>query len=376
MGKYSENSSFRRIAIIGTRGIPNQYGGFEYFAQHLALGLAAKGYEVSVLHPQHLHNNNDHFETIKRIAIKAWTWLPHPIQKLQYSLKSLKAVKNLNLDVVISCGYAPALFFPFFNRDFRNRLVVNMDGLEWKRNKWGRLGKGFLKFSERLATKWAGNLVADNPEIYQYLKKYYRIESHVIGYGADYVEPVDFNLLIKKGFGVQEFGLVVARLEPENQTELIIQSFVNTGKTLIIVGGLNTKYGKKLFKKYGSNPRIHFWGEEYHEPAVQWLRYNSVLYVHGHTVGGTNPSLLQAMAAGCKIFAHGNRYNRATLQKTGYYFDNGEQLETLINSHWDSENSLGKLAQQRVQKHYSWEQVVNDYITLMQSVTRLNHQEI
>lgn len=365
MGKHLKSNSSKKIAIIGTRGIPNRYGGFEYFAQHLGLGLEAKGYKVTVPHPKHLHSKTDNFGTIQRLAITVCSWLPHSIQKLQYSLKSLRTVKRLKCDAIICCGYAPAIFFPWFNKSFRSKLVVNMDGLEWKRNKWGPMGKAFLKLSERIATKWAGSLVADNPEIYQFLKKRYRVESNVIAYGADWIEPIDFNPLIKKGFSVQKFGIVVARLEPENQTELIIEAFVKKGKTLVIVGGLNTKYGRKLYKKYATNSRIIFWDEEYHEPTVQWLRCNSVLYVHGHTVGGTNPSLLQAMMAGCKVLAHDNKYNRATLQQTGHYFENGDELETLVDSLWNSENSFGKLAQQRVQKHYSWEQVVNDYIIMM-----------
>ncbi|MDD2279070.1 MAG: DUF1972 domain-containing protein, partial [Bacteroidales bacterium] len=173
--KHSEKKGYldKTIAIIGTRGIPNSYGGFEYFAEHLSISLVNKGYHTIVLEPAQELINLDKYLGVQRVPVNVCNFLPHPIHKVIYGYKSLKKAKRTNADIIICCGHTPALFFPFFKKSFRKKTIVNLDGIEWKRPKWSFVGKLFLRITERLSIGWSGRLVADNKGIKDYILKRY-----------------------------------------------------------------------------------------------------------------------------------------------------------------------------------------------------------
>ncbi len=367
---HTERGSTQKIvAIIGTRGIPNRYGGFEYFAQHLSRGLHSKGYHTLVLEPGGLISKPEAYNGVIRIPIKLCRWLPHPIQKLEYGIKSLIRVKKLSANAAICCGYSPAIFFPFFSKGYRNKLMVNLDGLEWQRAKWSAFGKTFLKISERLAVRWSGTPIADNPGISQYIQQKYNVSPKLLSYGVCIPEETSpHSPLALSGFEPNNYGLAIARMEPENQIELIIQAFLQAKKPLIVVGGLTSKYAKDLFKRYHNQSSILFMGPLYHDPSLQWLRKNARIYVHGHSVGGTNPSLLQAMASGCTIVAHNNEFNRFTLDNAGFYFNDQKQLQQQIENLWDFQSTKGHMAKERASELFSWEKVTDGYVELIESI--------
>lgn len=241
-----------------------------------------------------------------------------------------------------------------------------MDGLEWKRQKWGWAARTLLKLTERMATKYAGKLIADSRAIQLYIKEQYRKESTYIAYGSK-LPTLEPNPTLLSDFGVKpgEYGLLIARFEPENLIEQAVIAFISMGKKLVVVGGIDTPYAQRITRKFSSHPGIVFAGANYNQTALFALRHYCRVYFHGHSVGGTNPSLLDAMATGCAIVAHNNPFNVETLSSGGLCFDCDETLEKAISKLWyanrKSLDRLAELNRNRIEKHYSWELVTSRY---------------
>jgi glycosyltransferase involved in cell wall biosynthesis len=362
-----------KIVIIGTKGIPNTYGGFEAFAQQISQRLAAIGYQVSVYQPHQSNKCLPPLNGVSRVPVKEYRFIPKNIGRIVYNFKSLTLACRQKPHVVICCGHSPALFFPFFPKSFRKRIVVNMDGLEWRRTKWGFFGKTVLRITEWLAIKFTKNIVADSKAIQQYISDRYKKQSTYIAYGSE--TPT---LALKKTslerFGIEpkNFGLVIARIEPENGIEQAIRAFSSLEKPLVIIGSTDTYYAKMLLKKYSQNPHILFAGAIYDIELLCTLRHFCRVYFHGHSVGGTNPSLLDAMAAGCTIIAHNNPFNNETLGSGGLYFSDPESLNKAIQKLWYANPlSLERLAninRNKIAKQYSWYGVTNRYRELIKTI--------
>ena len=240
-----------KIAIVGTKGIPNAYGGFEAFAENISVRLAAKGFAVTVFQPHHTAAQLEPFGSVARLGVKVFGLLPQNLQRVQYNLSTLHNLKRQNFDVALCCGHSPSIFLPFFSRRFRHHLVVNMDGLEWKREKWGFFARSMLKLSEMLAVKFCNTLVADSQAIQLYLINQYNKKSVYIPYGANDDEGgLDNVFLEKHSLRPMEYGLLIARIEPENRIEQALKAFNALNKKLVVVGGLETPYGKAIMKRF------------------------------------------------------------------------------------------------------------------------------
>jgi len=249
-----------------------------------------------------------------------------------------------------------------------------MDGLEWKRSKYSPRVQKFLKHAERWAAMNADVLVADSVGIEKYLKEHYNKPSHFIAYGADiFASP--YEPLLEK-YNVQRFdyNMLMARMEPENNIETILQAHVlsGTGRHLLVIGKTENKFGKYLVETYGQKPGIRFLGGIYDITVINNLRYFSHLYFHGHSVGGTNPSLLEAMGSNSLIAAHDNLFNRGVLGEDAFYFADVEQLISIIrrvtakaNHHTLLENNLRKIRDQ-----YNWPHIVDEYEKVLLAAAR------
>ncbi|MDD3567483.1 MAG: DUF1972 domain-containing protein [Bacteroidales bacterium] len=363
-----------KIAIVGTKGIPNAYGGFEAFAENISVRLAAKGFAVTVFQPHQTTAHLEPFESVARFGVKVFGLLPQNLQRVQYNLSTLHNLKHQNFDVALCCGHSPSIFLPFFSRRFRHHLVVNMDGLEWKREKWGFFARSMLKLSEMLAVKFCNTLVADSQAIQLYLINQYNKKSVYIPYGANDDEVgLDDVVLEKHSLRPMEYGLLIARIEPENRIEQALKAFNALNKKLVVVGGLETPYGKAIMKRFSGFKNVVFAGGVYNQSSLNTLRKYCRVYYHGHTVGGTNPSLLDAMAAGCMVVASDNVYNRETLNHCGFFFNSPEDLLERINEAWNADGiaryAMAKRCIERVKEHYTWSVVVDRYVNLFNSLT-------
>ncbi len=357
-----------KVGVIGTRGIPNEYGGFEQFATHFSAYLAEEGIEVWV------YNSSNH-------SYKAKTWNGVNIQHIYdpeswmgtsgqfvYDLLSILDARKKNFDIILQLGYTSSTIWGFlFPKGAQ--IITNMDGLEWKRSKYNRFVKAFLKIAERWGVKQSHKLIADSEGIQRYLNHKYGVASVYIPYGASRLVIEKENEAKKKASQMGQYDLVIARFEPENNIETIIQAHLHfPNRKLFVVGSFESKYGKCLNTKYGD--KVSFLGGIYDDDYLNELRFNAELYFHGHSVGGTNPSLLEAMACGCRIIAHDNEFNKAVLGGDAYYFKDKVSLQHTIQKLEDGtvnqvyiENNYAKLI-----KDYSHNSIHSKLKTLFEEV--------
>lgn len=361
-----------KIAILGSRGIPNNYGGFERAAEEIAIGMVKRGHQVTVYNPDdHPYAESSwHGVEIKRIfchesRLKIWgTFL--------FDFLSLRDALRGNYDILLELGYEPsALFFPRKNAGaIRQCLITNMDGLGWKRSKWNRVLKGFIRFCERRAVRRSDALISDNPGIRDYYLESFGVESTYIPYGAVLFSDPGAEVLEEIGVSENQYYMLVARLEPENNIEMILDGYLASGSKLpfIVVGGLSTKYATVLLSKYGPTSRIRFVGGIYDYSKLSSLRWYSALYFHGHSVGGTNPSLLEAMASNAFIVAHDNAFNRTILGDDAMYFDSSTQVSAVIANPPAGREKASANNRNKIATVYTWENVVNQHIQLFESM--------
>ncbi len=319
-----------RIAILGTRGIPNHYGGFEQYAELFAIFLAKEGWDVTVYsssdHPfQGSNYKGVHVRHIFDPEKKMGT-----IGQFFYDLGCILDTRKQNFDLVYQLGYTSSAIFNFLFP--KNTIIVtNMDGLEWKRSKYNKWVQRFLLFSEQIVVKKSDYLVADSIGIQSYLEGKYNKPSYYSAYTADIPSLFDEQLLNKYNLIAKTYNLLVARLEPENNIETIIEAHLpeNVSTTLVVIGNTNTKYGHYLQNKY-ETAKVEFIGAVYDKITLDSIRHYARFYFHGHSVGGTNPSLLEAMACSCNIVAHDNIFNKSILQEYAFYFSNAKDLNAII----------------------------------------------
>jgi glycosyltransferase involved in cell wall biosynthesis len=238
-----------------------------------------------------------------------------------------------------------------------------MDGLEWQRAKYSKPVRRFLKFAEKLAIKSSSFHVADSPVIKEYLDGRYHINSKYIAYGANLSPLTDENLLDEYNLRKNEYFLLMARMEPENNIEMILDGYCKTPSTntFVVIGNTGNGFGSYLVEKYKNEKRIVFLGAIFNEWKVQTLTSYCKLYFHGHSVGGTNPSLLNAMAAQAPIAIHDNPFNKSLVKNNALVFSNTKEISDIVNSgeYLNEVHIQNNYA--TVKNHFSWDQIINNY---------------
>jgi glycosyltransferase involved in cell wall biosynthesis len=352
----------KKISIIGTVGIPAKYGGFETLTEYLTRNLH-DSYEFTVFcsgksYSQKLENYNG--AKLEYVNLHA-----NGVQSIPYDIISIfKSLKNS--DTLLILGVSGCIILPFIRLFSKKRIIVNIDGLEWKRDKWGKGAKCFLKFSEKLAVKYADVIVSDNKVIQEYVLSEYGVQSELIAYGSDHVtkEILSNELKIKYLFLEGKYAFKVCRIEPENNIHIILEAFSEYKKLNIVMIGNweNSEYGKELKEKYSSFENIFLLDPIYDQKILNQIRSNCYIYIHGHSAGGTNPSLVEAMYLGLPIFAFGVEYNKETTHYMARYFNNKKELLNLLKNIKD--NELKKIAddmKQVAKENYTWKKIALQY---------------
>jgi glycosyltransferase involved in cell wall biosynthesis len=360
-----------KIAILGSQGIPAKFGGFETFAEQLATRLAQKEFSVTVFcevesgnRPPSYKGVSLHYGKTPKVTALRSIWFD-----------TVCIIKSLRkYDIIYMLGYHVALAF-FLPVLFGDTLVVNMDGMEWKRTKWSSFAQKYLRLMEYLAAKWSTILVADAEGIADYLKKEYGHPDKVvmIPYGADIITtPPDPERIAPYGLEAGSYYLVVCRLEPENHVLEIIRGFVDTSskRKLVIVGDYqaDTPYTKSLTAQ--EDERIVFLGSIYDQEQLTALRCHCYAYLHGHSVGGTNPSLLEAMACGNFVVAHNNVFNREVTENNGWYFTDSKELQQLVEK-LEAEGpppQAPALFREIMDRKYNWDIIADRYASIFHKI--------
>ena len=359
-----------KIAIIGSRGIPNRYGGFEQLAEELSVGLTLKGYPVTVYNSHHHEYRENNYHGVEIVHCYDAENLMGSAGQFIYDLNCIRDARKRGFDIILFLGYTSS---SVWHRWFPGKAVIisNMDGLEWKRSKYSGPVKYFLKYAEKLAVRNSDALVADSPVIRDYLTDKYKVESKYIPYGARIADNPPESGLNLIGCRAGNYFMLMARMEPENNIEMILEGFHQSSseKIFIVVANTANSYGRSLVKKFGGDKRIKFAGAIYDANINQALRSFCSLYFHGHSVGGTNPSLLEAMAGGALIAAHDNAFNRAVLEEDAYYFDSSDRVRETIDSFQQNPRMTAR-NKERIQARYSWPIVIEKYAELFDECSK------
>ena len=356
-----------KIAILGTRGIPNNHGGFEQFAEYLSQFFVNHGHEVYV------YNSNTH-------PFKESSWrgvnILHkydPENKIGtagqfiYDLNCILDSRRRNFDIILQLGYTSSSIWHWL-MPRKSLIVTNMDGLEWKRTKYKPAVRKFLKYAEKLGANYSDYLIADSLGIQEHLKKTYQKDSEYIAYGAEpFMDPVE---AVITEYGVQkyDYNLLIARLEPENNVETILDGVVKSSndQPFLVIGKHETTFGEYLKGKFKDSRNIRFLGGIYNIDHLNNLRYWSNLYFHGHSVGGTNPSLLEAMASNTLIVAHDNVFNKSILGIDAFYFQNTKDVKEFMEISKKEHIIFIKNNRAKIENNFSWELVNNKYLLYLE----------
>ena len=353
---HLRNFNGMRVGILGTRGIPNVYGGFEQFAQYLAAGLSKRGHEVFV------YNSSDHpyqgqeWNGVHIIHCRDWENKIGTAGQFIYDYNCFRDAGRRNFDILFQLGYTSSSVW--------HRLwpaeAINV--VEWRRSKYNWLTRRFLRHAEQLAVKHADLLVADSMGIKEYLRNTFARESTFIPYGAEMPSGYDPAHPARWALQPGNYFLLMARMEPENNIETVLRGWMKSAKRkpLVLIGNTGNAFGKHLVKTY-RHDSIRFIGAVYEAAVVNSIRHFSALYLHGHSVGGTNPSLLEAMACECTIAAHDNPFNRAVLGEDAFYFSDAGGVSALLDSPEMPCEAWKRRNLDKVRNQFDWERIVTQY---------------
>ena len=359
-----------RIAILGTRGIPSRYGGFETFTEQLAIRLVERGHGVTVF----CEAETDATDQYRGVRLRH---IPRSnvgaLSTVLFDGVCLWKARS-GFDVVYMLGYG-ASGLCWLPRLWGSQVWINMDGLEWARKKWGPIARCYFRIAESIAMWTPSRIVADAAEIKAVLRSRHSWmpPCDVIPYGCEIVETAGRDELSSYGLLPDSYYLVVCRFEPENHVKEIIEGFLeaNTRARLVLVGdSRRDTYGRSLTRY--KDDRVVFVGPVYDVPRIQALRYFCKAYLHGHSVGGTNPSLLEAMGCGNVILAHDNPFNREVLGTSAIFFSTSAQIGAAIDSIDLKTVDLAGLKSavvQRARQFYGWEQITDHYCDLLALVS-------
>jgi glycosyltransferase involved in cell wall biosynthesis len=345
----------KKIAIVGTVGLPACYGGFESLVENLTLNkgtnLEYKVFCSAHSYSEKLTHHND--AELIYLPLKA-----NGIQSIPYDILSLIKCLFLKPDVVLILGVSGCIFLPFFRFFSKSKIVTNIDGLEWKRGKWGKWTRRFLKWSESLAVKFSDVIVTDNQAITDYVLEEYSVDSQTIAYGGDHALR-DFE--VETPFN--DFALGLCRIEPENNVEMILEAYSQTDKKLKFVGNWdNSDFGRQLMSKYSQIDNIELLDPIYDLDELYSLRRQCSLYLHGHSAGGTNPSLVEMMHFAVPIIAFDCSFNRYSTDNSCHYFSSSEELISRVNTASKRSLSENALAMKNLaNERYVWSQISTDY---------------
>lgn len=344
-----------KIAIVGTVGVPACYGGFETLVENL---LSMHSCEVTV------YCTSRAYETkLKCYRGAKLVYLPlnaNGPQSIVYdALSILHSVLKGN-DAILVLGVSGAMALPLVKMLSGARIITNIDGLEWKRDKWSSWTQKFLRLCESVAVRHSDAVVSDNAGIAEYVKTEYGVKSEVIAYGGDHAVSSDVHI------SDEGYALALCRIEPENNALMILEAFAQSGEHLKFVGNWGaSEYGRGLVSQYGGFENIDLLDPLYRIDALQKIRSACSYYVHGHSAGGTNPSLVEIMHFGKPVLAYDCIYNRATTEDCAYYFKSTGDLVKMVTNLTGNFRATGAEMLNIAKRRYTWGSVRVQYENLL-----------
>jgi glycosyltransferase involved in cell wall biosynthesis len=359
-----------KVGILGSRGIPNRYGGFEQFAGELAKGLKQLGCEVYVYNSHNHPYQKSEWEGVNIIHKYDPEFRIGLSGQFIYDFNCILDSRRRKFDVLLQLGYTTNSVWGFL-LPRKAVKVCNPDGMEWQRSKYPAIIKRFLKRAEKWAVKSNDYLIADSKVIQKYYKQKYNKPTDYAAYPAEIFRKPDSEILKEYRVMPDKYNLLIARMQPDNNIETILAAYTvsQTDEPLLVIGNYENSYGDYLKSNY-TDSRIRFLGAIYKQDDLNNLRHFSHLYFHGHSAGGTNPSLLEAMACSALVCAHDNSFNNSVLGQDAFYFKNTQELAELLLSTPDKEKHRLMLNNNRekIIKNYSPKQITDAYYQVFKTL--------
>lgn len=354
-----------KVAIIGTNGLPGRYGGWDQLLNHLTRNLRDK---FSFIVYTSSYNSVKGLKEFNGAKLKIIPFKANGAQSVIYDIISLfhGAVKY---DVLLVLGTSGCISLPIIKL-FGKKIILNPDGCEWKRKKWSTYIKSFLLLSEKIGVKYADVIVSDNEKIMEYIGYTYNKSSKLIEYGGDNALFVEISEKTQAKFQITKnnYAFKVCRIEPENNLDLILEAFKDSEIILVLIGNWNySSYGVNLRNKYKKYPNFRLLDPIYDQKSLDELRSNCSLYIHGHSVGGTNPSLVEAMNLGLCCIVYNVEYNVVTTENSAIYFNNEIDLIQILNEYKLKKIDLvsfGNKMREIAKKRYKWSIITKKYAEL------------
>lgn len=356
-----------KVAIIGTVGVPANYGGFETLVEQLVRHNRSEDLQYAVYCSKRSYRDERwvyHGAKIEYVRLNA-----NGVQSILYDIVSLlKAARKS--DVILILGVSGCSFLPVFRLFSQKKLIINIDGLEHRRDKWNKWARLLLKFSEKQAIKYGDIIITDNKGITDYVKEEYGKSSELIAYGGDHVlTQVNQELTdrVLKVYGIEKNGysLAICRIEPENNAHIILMAFEKAQKPLVFIGNWGkSDYGRNLEEQYRNSKYVKITPAVYDLNTLNVIRSNCSVYVHGHSAGGTNPSLVEAMFFEKPIIAFDCIYNRESTENKAIYFRTVDELINILNNQGIDINTNAKSMKEIADRRYKWATIARQYENL------------
>jgi len=363
----------KKVAIIGTVGLPACYGGFEtltaYLVKHLHREHDLTVYCSGKKYPQ--AERRTHYESARLV------YLPFQANGAQSIIYDCVSILHALFfaDVLLILGVPGSLLLPFVRWFTNKKIIISIDGIEWRRDKWNRYAKWFLRWSENVAVRFAHADISDNDAIQNYTARAYSTRSRVIEYGGDHArkQPITDDYRAQYAFLAQPYAFKVCRIEPENNVHLVLAAFAELPSyNFVLVGNwANSPYGRDLRAEYGQHRNLHLLDPIYDQEHLDVLRSNCYVYIHGHSAGGTNPSLVEAMSLGLPVLAFDVSFNKATTEHKAVYFASRAALQHHItHTRFGTWMALGQQMQAIAERRYNWAVIAKKYNYLIEKVLR------
>ncbi len=361
-----------KLAIIGTRGVPASYGGFETFAEERGWRLAARGHEVTVYGRRGFVDSDQVEYRGMRLTVLPSLRSKH-LETVSHTFAAALHASRRGFDAALMCNAANAPFVRILQMA-GTPVALNVDGLERKRRKWGVAGRTYYRICERLAARLPDALITDAEVIHRYYRRAYGADSEMIVYGGDLEPPTGADALEKLGLEPGEYLLYVSRFEPENNPDRVVEAYPRVGgnRRLVMVGG--APYARGLTRRVGelADGRVLLPGPVYGDGYRQLL-FNCRAYIHATEVGGTHPALVEAMGAGRPVLYYDTPENREVAGDAGlrFRFDRDRGLEDVLTAVLDDETRLsemGRIARRVVGERYLWSDVADAYERVLEGL--------
>ncbi|MBV1925523.1 MAG: DUF1972 domain-containing protein [Rhodobacteraceae bacterium] len=363
-----------KIAIVGTVGVPGRYGGFETLAENLVRHHKRTGKAVELTVWCSVTAKTDRPQRFENADLRYLRLKANGIQSILYDMVSLLDAVRTRHDRIILLGVSGALSLPLIRLISKAQIVTNIDGIEWKREKWSALARAFLRASEWAAVRFSHDVIADNQAIADHVRENYDSNCHVIAYGGDHALEHRHNV-DPPAVLPDSYALALCRIEPENNIHMILGAWSQSDQPLVFVGNWgNSDYGSKLRAQFAAQPNIHLLDPIYDPDLLYALRSRATLYLHGHSAGGTNPSLVEMMHFGMPVLAFDCVFNRNTTENKALYFTTADELAGLLqNQSSDRYRAIGKDMSEIAQQRYTWEKIAESYFALVGVGTQSKH---